>query len=146
MIHRFLELLDLPVQVMAAIGVLLGGITAAVASLLGQLPAAAGGVVTEAPTWFLAFGALVVIALAWACLTLARYAAITQSTSNEQVKASMDQQTKVLTNLAATIERQNMFWERAGITAITRSMDAEDLHTPEHLGSRAMRGRIVQDE
>ena len=139
--HRFLEIMELPGQVLGAIGVIIGGMASAALALLAQLPAAAGGVVTEAPTWFLGFGALVVIALAWACLTLARYAAITQNTSNEQVKASMDQQTKVLTNLAATIERQNNFWERAGITAITRSMDAECDLSESPLSSRAMLGR-----
>lgn len=132
--------MELPGQVIGAIGVILGSMVTGALALLAQLPPAAAGVVTEAPTWFLAFGAMVVIALAWACLTLARYAAITQNTSNEQVKASMDQQTRVLTNLAATIERQNNFWERAGITAITRSMDAECDLSDQAL-SRSMRGR-----
>lgn len=125
--HRILELLELPGQVLGAIGVILGGMMTGALALLAQLPPAAAGVITEAPTWFLAFGALVVIALAWACLTLARYAAVTQSASNEQIRVSMDQQTRVLTNLAATIERQNMFWERAGINAITRSMADPDM-------------------
>jgi len=127
MSHRFLELLELPMQVLGAIGVIFAGsVTGGGLALLAQLPGAAAGVVTEAPTWFLAFVAAVVIALAWACLTLARYAAVTQNTSNEQIKASMDQQTRVLTNLASTIERQNMFWERAGISAITRMTEAPE--------------------
>lgn len=118
--HRILELMELPGQVLGAIGVIFGSMLTGGITVLAQLPGAVSGVVTEAPTWFLAFGALVVIALAWACLTLARYAAVTQNTSNDAVKRSMDQQTVVLTNLAQTIERQNRFWEQTGMNIITR--------------------------
>jgi hypothetical protein len=124
---HLLELLELPGQVIGAISVLVGGLITGGVTLLAQIPSATAGVVAEAPTWFLAFGAMVVISLAWACLTLARYAAVTQSTSNAAVKESMEQQTRVLTNLAATIERQNKFWEHAGITAINRSMADPDM-------------------
>lgn len=124
--HRLIELLDLPGQVLGAITVIIGGMVTGAITLLSQLPAAANGVVTEAPTWFLGFVALVVIALGWACLTLARYSAVTQITSNEQVKTSMDQQTKALTKLADTMERQNKFWEQAGIQAIQRMTEGSD--------------------
>lgn len=140
--HRVLEFLELPVQVIWAIGVIFGSLLTGAFTLLAQIPAAAAGVVSEAPTWFLAFGALVVIALAWACLTLARYAAITQNASNDQVKASMDQQTVVLTKLADTIERQNMFWENAGISVITRSITETDMagnFTEQAIGSSPRR-------
>lgn len=128
--HRFLELLDLPGQVLGAISVLVGSMLGGGMTLLSQIPSGAAGLVSEAPTWFLAFGAIVVIALAWACLTLARYAAITQNTSNEAVKRSMDQQTVVLTNLAQTIERQNRFWEQTGMNIITRVTETDPEISP----------------
>lgn len=135
--HRFLELLDLPGQVLGAISVLVGSMLGGGMTLLSQIPAGAAGLVSEAPTWFLAFGAIVVIALAWACLTLARYAAITQNTSNEAVKRSMDQQTVVLTNLAQTIERQNRFWEQTGMNIITRVTETDPEISPLASSSRS---------
>ena len=140
--HALVELLDLPVQVLGAIGVLFTSMVTAGMGLLAQFPPAAANVVSEAPTWFLAFGAFVVIALAWACLTIARFAAVTQITSNSSVKESMEQQTKVLTKLTETIDLQNRFWESAGVAAIQRNMDAEipcDLQSTLH--ALPMRGR-----
>lgn len=145
--HALVELMELPVQVLGAIGVLFTSMVTAGLGLLAQFPPAAANVVSEAPTWFLAFGAFVVIALAWACLTIARFAAVTQITSNSSVKESMEQQTKVLLKLTEIIDRQNRFWENAGVAAIQRNMDAEipcDLQSTLH--SRAMRSRFPHDE
>lgn len=148
--HTLLELMDLPGQVLGAVGVMFASMVTAVLTLLAQFPPAAANVVSEAPTWFLAFGAFVVIALAWACLTIARFAAVTQIASNNSVKDSMEQQTKVLTKLTEIIDRQNRFWESAGMQAITRNMDAElpcEMSSAASvLHARPMRPRQSQDE
>ena len=140
MLKPLLSLLDLPGQVTAAISIVGGSMVLSVVGFIAQIGGQATAFVQEAPTWFLGFVAVVVGALGWAVLVLARYAAVTQRTSNEQVAKAISAQTTVLHELGGTIALQNQFWQNAGLEMVRRAVDGDipqAMNPPLH--SRVMR-------
>lgn len=125
MLHPIVEFLDLPKQVTAAISIVGGSMFISLIGIFAQVGGQVTAFVQEAPTWFLGFVAIIVLALGWAVLVLARYAAVTQRTSNEQVTTAVSQQTVVLHELATTIALQNKFWQEAGLEMVRRAVDGE---------------------
>ena len=137
------ELADQPMQILGALGTILVSTMAAVLGLVSQI---GQELVTEAPTWFLAFVAVVIIALAWACVTLARYAATTQKTSNDTVATSIANHTTELKNLQIIMKeikevltKQTEWFQDVGVTAVQRALDSDEEQIPSpglHAGRR----------
>ena len=128
------ELADQPFQILAAIGTIVCSTVAAVVGLISQI---GQDLITEAPSWFLGFVATVIVALAWAVVTLARYAANTQKTSNDTVATSIANHTSELKNLQTlmhdikeVLARQNEWFESVGVTAVHRALDNDEETVP----------------